>query len=353
MNRLIQRSTNSYLNLMKTNLILFISALLLLASCSKDEDNKTTPAPTSSGWLVNEDDLVINENAHDIIQAIDQPAFVAIGEQSLSPDDEVLVYQSGSEVKIYPVNTIWHHEIVNDQGVDHFFAVSYCPITGSGVAWNRTPGNTETTFGVSGNLYNSNLVPYDRLTESYWSQMTLRGIKGSMGGTELQPGFLLHTIYATATAGYPDALVLAPADSSHTCDSICRTGVNNKAGTEFLSGFFGVIIRDQVLLFDRSQFPEKMQVIQTLFQGQRLVIAGNRELELTVAFKYQGAKTFVPVDNQLPVIMADQEGNRYDMMGNIVDGPQTGQRLEVPFSYSAKEFAWISFFDEIIYFSEL
>jgi hypothetical protein len=337
---------------MKNKLLVILSGLFLLQACDKDMKNNPSPGSASSGWLVPMDDLVINKDAHDIIPAIDQPAFVQIGEQNLKPDDEVLVYQSGNQIKIYSVNTIWHHEIINDESPDSFFSVSYCPITGSGIAWDRAIGNNETTFGVSGNLYNSNLVPYDRRTESYWSQMTLKGIKGSMGGAELQPEFLLHTIYATAIAGYPDAMVLTDPANGHVCDSICQPGGNNKTGTKILSDYFGIVVLGDILLFDRAGFTGNMQVIQTLFRGQKLVIAGNRELELAVAFRYQGVKTFIPEDDQLPVVMSDQEGNKYDMMGNIVDGPKTGQRLVAPFSYSAKEFAWISFFDEIAYFSE-
>lgn len=336
---------------MKTKLFIILIGIILLNACSKDDPGNPA-GRIGSGWLVPMDDLVINENAHDIIPAIDHPNFVPIGEQNLNPAEEVLVFQSGNEVKIYPVNTIWSHEIINDEGTDNFFSVSYCPITGSGIAWNRKPGNIETTYGVSGNLYNSNLVPYDRRTESYWSQMTLKAIKGSLAGEELQPEFLLHTIYATAIAGYPEAMLLDNADSSLMCDSVCRTRINNKAVADFSSGYFGVVIRNRVLLFERALFSEKMQVMQTLFQGQLLVIAGNSELEFAVAFKYRGTTTFLPLDSGLPAIMADTGGNVYDMMGNIIDGPNKGQHLDAPFSYSAKEFAWHLFFDDITYFIE-
>jgi hypothetical protein len=219
--------------------------------------------------------------------------------------------------------------------------------------WNRFLEGHETTFGVSGHLYNNNLVPYDRKTESYWSQMKLNGIKGPYGGYELEPRFLLHTIYSTAIAGYPDAAVLFDSTYSHTCDSICLPPVlSAEVVLPILSNYFGVVIRDEALIFHNEQFGGEIRIISTNFRGKLLVVAGSSELSFSLAFFNPKGLTFQTVDGHLPNIMKDNEGNTYDLMGNITDGPKKGQRLKSPFSYSAKEFAWKLFFEQLTYFED-
>lgn len=337
---------------MKTFQLIFITFTLLLASCSKTELKEPTGGETY-GWLVPIEELVIRENNHDVIPSIDDPLFIGLSDTTLRPDEEVLVYQVDDQVRIYPVNTMWIHEIVNDKAENNFFAVTYCPLTGSGVAWNRFINGHETTFGVSGNLYNSNLVPYDRKTGSYWSQMKATGIKGPYGGQELEPEFLLHTIYSTASAAYPNAFLLKDSQGDHQCDSICLPpSQNQQKSSQLTSDFFGVVVRDQAILFDNELFNNSIKIIQTNFFGKRLVVAGSNTLGFVTAFTYQGSVDFQPVDDQLPVIMADSDGNMYDLMGNVTDGPNKGQRLKAPFSYTAKPFAWPLFFDELTYYEE-
>ena len=84
----------------------------------------------------------------------------------------------GDEVRAYPHLILDWHEIVNDQISSTNYALTYCPLTGSAISWNRTFGGQTTTFGVSGNLYNSNLITYDRASDSNWSQMRLLCVQG-------------------------------------------------------------------------------------------------------------------------------------------------------------------------------
>ena len=65
-----------------------------------------------------------------------------------------------NEVKIYPHPILDWHEIINDGIGDKKYALTYCPLTGTSLAWDRTINGQETTFGVSGLLYNTNLMPY-------------------------------------------------------------------------------------------------------------------------------------------------------------------------------------------------
>jgi hypothetical protein len=99
-------------------------------------------------------------------------------------------------------------------------------------------------------LYNNNLVLYDRKTATYWTQMTLLGIKGPMDGDALRNEYLLLTNYGTAISAYPDAKVLFDSTHSTTCDSIC-IAPNSAAGNGGFpaNSFFGVVLRDKTMLF--------------------------------------------------------------------------------------------------------
>ncbi len=330
--------------------LLVIILVFVFSSCEKGT-NIYPVSTAENGWLVEKEKLIINENSHDRISSIDNPIFVRADKVTINPDEEVLVYQAENQLRIYPISTIWSHEIINDQDESSFFSISYCPITGSGIAWNRFINGHETSFGVSGHLYNNNLVPYDRKTESYWSQMKLNGIKGPYGGYDLEPEFLLHTIYSTAIASYPDAVVLFDSTNSSVCDSICLPPTKlGPLASPILSNYFGVIVREEVLLFANDLFTPKIQIFHTYFKGLSLVIAGSYELGFTTAFINTNAMTFQAIEGELPNIMKDNKGNTYDLMGNITKGPGKGQRLNAPFAYSAKEFAWKLFFDQIQYY---
>jgi hypothetical protein len=76
-----------------------------------------------------------------------------------------------------------------------------------------------------------------------------------------------------------------------------------------------------------------------------LVIAASKKWGFVTAFERQGITGYLPLQDQLPDIMTDPEGNVYDLMGNVTAGPKKGQRLASPPSYSAKTFAWEAFFD--------
>jgi hypothetical protein len=88
------------------------------------------------------------------------------------------VYFDGESVKIYPHKVLDWHEIVNDESRGDKIVVSYCPLTGTASIWNRSIENATYTFGVSGLLHNSNLILFDRETDSNWSQMKQLAVNG-------------------------------------------------------------------------------------------------------------------------------------------------------------------------------
>ena len=108
---------------------------------------------------------------------------------------------------------VWH-EIVSDTIDGIPVAVTYCPLTGSAIGYTRTISGKTTTFGTSGKLLNSNLMMYDRDTESYWSQILGLSIQGERAGSYLDLYPVIWTTYGKAKHRYPNALVLSQ-DTGH------------------------------------------------------------------------------------------------------------------------------------------
>lgn len=254
------------------------------------------------------------------------------------------------------------HEIVNDQIGDHYFAVTFCPLTGSAIAWNRRINGRVSEFGVSGHLFNENLIPYDRNDSSFWSQMHLEGIKGRNAGQQLDNEFLLISTGKTIRTALPNALVLVDT-TAHNCDSICG---DFKQGDEFgepgendidlpNGDLFGIVSRGSVLLINFESFDETIKLYHSSFGGNKLIIAGSKHLQFITAYTDNTGDPniqFFPVQNALPIIFKDIYGNHYDITGLIVSGPEKGNRLPSPIAYSANSFAWNLLFNNIELFDE-
>ena len=94
----------------------------------------------------------------------------------LKDDDRVLgIYHSG-EARAYPIRILNWHEIVNDKIQGRSIAVTYCPLCGSGIVYNAEIGGKPHEFGVSGLLYNSDVLLFDRETETLWSQILSKSV---------------------------------------------------------------------------------------------------------------------------------------------------------------------------------
>lgn len=130
----------------------------------------------------------------DGIPAIDGPAFASVShENGLHDREPVMTVEIAGEVpRAYPVRYLIWHEIVNDVIGDTPVAVTFCPLCNSGLIFDRRVGNELLSFGVSGKLRKSDMVMYDRQTESWWQQFEGVAIVGHMTGTVLDqvPGWV-------------------------------------------------------------------------------------------------------------------------------------------------------------------
>lgn len=124
----------------------------------------------------------------DGIPSIDQPKFVSIAEASkfLTDTEPGIALSMGSTARFYPFQILVWHEIVNDTVNGRRVLVTYCPLCLSGIVFDPVVKDERVEFGTSGKLWNSNLIMYDRKTDSLWSQILGEAIVGEMTGIRLK-----------------------------------------------------------------------------------------------------------------------------------------------------------------------
>ncbi|MBI2594096.1 DUF3179 domain-containing protein, partial [Candidatus Curtissbacteria bacterium] len=153
----------------------------------------------------------------DGIPSIDNPQFVTSSEAEkfLKSDDPVLGLVYKGIVRAYPHRIMNWHEIVNDtlpssgQAAGDPILVTYCPLCFTGIAFERKIDGQETTFGVSGKLYNSNLVMYDRSSETLWNQLGGEAIIGKHVGKKLKQIPLETILWRDWKTKHPNTQVLS------------------------------------------------------------------------------------------------------------------------------------------------
>ncbi len=149
----------------------------------------------------------------DGIPALTDPAMLPAAEADyLEAEDRVIGVVVGGGARAYPLRVMDWHEIVNDEAAGQPFAVTYCPLCDSAVVFDRLVGNRVVEFGVSGLLYNSNVLMFDRCAdadEGLWSQMYGKAVAGEDSGTRLRRLPLTMTTWAAWVAKHPNSLVLS------------------------------------------------------------------------------------------------------------------------------------------------
>jgi Protein of unknown function (DUF3179) len=180
-----------------------ISAALVAATLSAcggggdagDREGGDTPPFSTAGWKtefsthsVPLDEFIGGGPPKDGIPSIDDPTFVGVDEadEFLDAREPVAIVELGPAVKAYPLQILTWHEIVNDEIGGEAVAVTYCPLCNSTVAFRREIDGRPVEFGTTGMLRNSDLVMYDRETESWWQQITAEAVVGELTGQRLE-----------------------------------------------------------------------------------------------------------------------------------------------------------------------
>jgi len=155
----------------------------------------------------------------DGIPPVDEPKPVGQeqAEEFLDDKEPVLVAEAGGDARAYPVQILIWHEIVNDDLAGRPIAVTYCPLCNSSLVFDRRVEGETLTFGTTGNLRNSDLVMWDRQTESWWQQLTGEAVVGALTGTKLEALPSQTLSWSDFKERYPDGDVLSR-DTGHDRD---------------------------------------------------------------------------------------------------------------------------------------
>ena len=350
----------------------FVIGLLsatLLVSCGGGGDGAS--GRTASVWLIPVDEVIDGGPGVDGIPSIDVPLFEAISANTDSdPEGLVIGLKHNGRTKAYPHDIMTWHEIVNDdRNTANALVLSFCPLTGTAMAWQSHEDFGRTTFGTSGLLYNNNLILYDRATGSHWSQMLQMAVEGERIREELPRLQVVETKLSTWQTMYPDSEFMTretsysrdyditPYGNAYTSNQILLFPISND-DNRLRRKIRVVGIRSDTAsrVYQISGFGPTTQTINDDFEGTAIVVVGNSDLQFGVIYNRRlddgSILNFTPRQGDLPNVMQDDEGNVWDILGLATSGPRAGAQLHMTRSYTAMWFAWATYFvDAEIYFN--
>ena len=340
------------------SLLLLSISILHLSSCGQEEDTGV--------WLIPETDVFDGGPGKDGIPSVDVPDFSPVNDiQFLEDEDLVIAVKVNDEIKAYPHPILDWHEIVNDRVDGKPLAITYCPLTGTGIGWERDLGDGEVSaFGVSGLLYNTNLIPYDRRSDSNWSQMQLRSVNGQRAGQRIVTHPVVETSWQTFKALYPDALVMNtntnfnrnyqeyPYGDYRTNDDLILFPIDHPDDRLAAKDRgLGILINESSKFYPLTLFASARAIVDQ-FVGQDLLVIGSQSDNYIVAFEQQlpDGTTITPAaiaPSTTTAVMVDTEGNEWNLFGEAISGPRTGAQLTSVESYIGFWFAWATFYPNL------
>jgi len=298
------------------------------------------------------------------IPPIDEPNYM-LGSNAtwLTADDLVLGYVADDgSTWAHPHRVLNFHEIVNTEFAGRPVAITYCPLCGSGVVFDRRPDDLRhegiLTFDNTSALYENDMVMVDEETKTYWWQVGGRGIVGNLTGTELTLLPSMTTSWAAWLELHPDTMVLSndqgrgrsydfdPFESYATRLDAGRTSFPTSPeafADERLSP------STRVIGFDLEGEPGAVAI---LANQPTVVPIGDTRLVVLLDGQGGGAIYSTMVDGEPASFIVvdggfvdDVTGSTWNAAGIAVDGPALGSSLEGIPSRSAYWFAWVSTLD--------
>ena len=322
----------------------------------------------------------------DRIPAIDEPQFVAVDGADVWLDNEepVLAVEIEGDAKAYPVQILMWHEIVNDELADVPVAVTYCPLCNTGIVFRRTleleaeAEERVLDFGTTGRLRFSNLIMYDRQTESWWQQASGEAIAGTLTGEELT--FLPSSMIAWGDfkSQHPEGEVLSR-ETGYDRDygQNPYVGYDEPESEPFLyqgpetpgelpqvARVLGVELNGEAVAFPYDVLQD-VRVVNDVVGGEPIAVfwqpgtasaldsnsvaqgddvgaanAFSRELDgQTLTFRAEDT----PEGSR---IVDDQTGTRWNILGEGVDGELEARQLESVVAVNHFWFSWAAFHPE-------
>lgn len=299
----------------------------------------------------------------DGIPSIDNPIFAKVKDSHfMSDSDTVIGLEINGEAKAYPIFILVWHEIVNDRVGGTPVSVTYCPLCYTNQVFERIIDGQEVEFGTSGKLYNSNLLMYDRLTESYWSQAIGMAVKGELSGHKLNlipfdvitwgDWKLLHsdTLILTTDTGFIRSYATDPYGSYYTEPRIMfpvEHSDDRMHPKEIILGFS----RDGIYKAYKQNDIESNVLINDIIGETPVMLVSlfsqnSRAFERTLEDK---VLDFVSIDGKIFDIQTNSEWN-YD--GVSPSGEYEGKQLERMSIEPGFWFEWVAFHPKTLIFGD-
>ncbi len=326
-----------------------------------------------SRHTISYDEVLSGGPPKDGIPAVDEPQFVGVEEADawLALQEPVVLVQIEGEARAYPLQILTWHEIVNDEVGGVPVTITFCPLCNTAIAFERTFDGQVLDFGTTGRLRFSNLIMYDRQTETWWQQANGEGVAGKYAGQQLT--FLPAAIvsWQDYKAAHPDSLVLSR-ETGHRRDYGRNpySGYDNINNSPFLyrgpdnsdrlppmERVLTVELSGQTVAYPYSSLSE-LHVANDSVAGQEIVIfwEPGTSSALDAAALAQGrdvgtANSFARLlgDRVLTFrfdgqnIVDEQTGSVWDVLGQAVNGELEGSQLSPIVGVNHFWFSWAAF----------
>lgn len=308
----------------------------------------------------------------DGIPAVDSPVFESLvaGDEWLEDVDPVILFSHGDVSRAYPLSILIWHEIVNDEVDGQPVSITFCPLCNASIVFDRNFNGQVLDFGTTGRLRNSDLIMYDRQTETWWQQFTGEGIVGKHAGEQLR--FLTSQVlsWKDFKDAHPEGEVLARPNMPRNYGYNPYVGYDSTSRPFLFQGtpdsrlapaerVLGLTTETEAIAYP-FQALEEAGVVHDSFGGVELaifhkaglasaldssVISKGRDIGAVAVYERQVGDqllTFSPNDDGT---FSDAEtGSTWDILGEAVEGPLTGKKLTPILHFDHFWFAWAAFF---------
>lgn len=309
----------------------------------------------------------------DGIPAIDRPAFSTIAKAAdwLGPDEPVVAYVDGEDARAYPLQILIYHEIVNDVVNDNPVSVTFCPLCNASIVFDRTVDGEVLDFGTTGRLRKSDLIMYDRQSETWWQQFTGKGIIGKYNETKLTQLPSQIVSFDTFLTSYPNGKILnRETGHARPYGNNPYSGYDDINNNPFLyngpedkrlppmervlslaSSSAASLLIPTTKLEDNPvlniTYNNKPAVIIAMSSAQSALdkssIAKSRKTPAAAAFSPMLDGKLLQFEMKQDKLVDTDSGSHWDAFGRATDGPLKGKELEQIDNGVHFAFAWLAF----------
>lgn len=307
------------------------------------------------------DEVITGNPFKDGIPSIDDPQFESVGaaDQYLDDNGFGLAVEVNGSYRFYPYQILVWHEIVNETFNGEDLLVTYCPLCFTGIVFEREVADEAVEFGTSGKLWNSNLLMYDRKTDTLWSQALGEAVVGEMTGASLELYPSLTISWADFKRAYPSGGVLSRNtgyNRDYTQDPYEPQGYYESSAVWFpLSNedtrmhaktvVFGYNAGDAKKAYPKDEI-EQIEVVNDSVGEQSLVVIWDSEINTVRAFVSEVEGEILTFTKGDDFFVDDQTGSLWNVDGEAVSGDYRGRQLQSITLENSFWFSWAAAYPE-------